>query len=66
MIYVQGGRYGTKSKRRIFPLTARVQPLIAGQIGLHDAFGMGEGTIQRIVRRVAKRARIPPGCASAQ
>ena len=49
MIYGKGGPYGTKSKRRIIPLTARVQPLIEGHFALHDAFGMGDRTIQRIV-----------------
>ncbi len=58
MIYGKGGPYGTKSKRRIIPLTARVQPLIEGHFALHDAFGMGDRTIQRIVKRVANRARI--------
>ncbi len=37
---------------------ARVQPLIEGHFALHDAFGMGDRTIQRIVKRVANRARI--------
>ena len=58
MIYGKGGPYGTKSKRRIIPLTARVQPLIEGHFALHDGFGMGDRTIQRIVKRVANRARI--------
>ena len=58
MIYGKGGPYGTKSKRRIIPLTARVQPLIEGHFALHDAFGMGDRTIQRIVKRVANLAHI--------
>ena len=36
MIYGKGGPYGSKSKRRIVPLTARVQPLIEGHFALHD------------------------------
>ncbi len=58
MICGKGGPNGTKSKRRMIPLTARVQPLIAGHFASRDAFGMGDRTIQRIVKRVANRARI--------
>ena len=58
MIYGKGGPYGTKSKRHIIPLTARVRPLIEGHFALHDAFGVGDRSIQRIVKRVANRARI--------
>src|SRR6266550_3060602 len=39
MIYGKGGPYGTKSKRRIVPLSARVQPLIEGHLSLQDSFG---------------------------
>ena len=58
MIYGKGGPYGSKSKRRVIPLTTRVQPLIEGHFALHDAFGIGDRTIQHIVKRVANRARI--------
>jgi integrase/recombinase XerD len=40
MIYGKGGPYGTKSKRRIVPLTSRVQPLIEGHLALYDEFGI--------------------------
>src|SRR5262245_10931514 len=40
MIYGKGGPYGTRSKRRIVPLSARVQPLIEGHLSLHDKFEM--------------------------
>ncbi len=36
MIYGKGGPYGSKSKRRIVPLTTRVQPLIEGHFALHE------------------------------
>ena len=58
MVYGKGGPYGSKTKRRIIPLTARVQPLIEGHFSLHEVLGMGPRTIQRIVKRVANRARI--------
>ena len=38
-IYGKGGPYGTKSKRRIVPLTPRVQSLIEGHFALHETRG---------------------------
>lgn len=58
MIYGKGGPYGSKSKRRIIPLSSRVRPLVEGHLGLHDKFGMSARTIERIVKRVANRAHI--------
>ena len=58
MIYGKGGIYGTKSKRRIIPLTDRVQPLIENHFAIHDTIGMTPRTIQRILKRVANRARV--------
>ena len=58
MIYGKGGPYGTRSKRRVVPLSPRVQPLIEGHLGLHDVFGIGARTIQRIIKRVANKANI--------
>lgn len=58
MIYGKGGPYGTKSKRRIIPLSPRVQPLIEGHLALHDNFGMSSRTIQRLIKQVANRAKI--------
>jgi integrase/recombinase XerD len=39
MIYGKGGMYGTKSKRRIIPLTARKRTLIDGHFAIHDSMG---------------------------
>jgi integrase/recombinase XerD len=58
MIYGKGGPYGTQSKRRVIPLTARVQPLLEGHFALHDEFDMSVRTVQRIVRTIANRAQI--------
>ena len=58
MIYGKGGPYGTKSKRRIIPLSPRVQPLIEGHLALHDFFGVSSRTIQRLIKVVANRANI--------
>ena len=58
MIYGKGGPYGTKSKRRIIPLSPRVQPLIEGHLALHDEFGMSSRTIQRLIKSIANRASV--------
>jgi len=58
MIYGKGGPYGTRSKRRMVPLSPRVQPLIEGHLALHDHFGIAVRTIQRIIKRVANKANI--------
>ncbi len=47
MIYGKGGPYGTRSKRRIVPLSARA--LLEPHLSLHDRFGMSPRTIQRVV-----------------
>jgi integrase/recombinase XerD len=58
MVYGKGGPYGTTSKRRVIPLTARVQPLLEGHFALNDTLGMSVRTLQRIVRMIANRAQI--------
>jgi integrase/recombinase XerD len=58
MIYGKGGPYGTQSKRRIIPLSSRVQPLIEGHLALHDKLGKTSRTIQRLIKDVANRAAI--------
>jgi integrase/recombinase XerD len=58
MVYGKGGPYGSRSKRRLIPLSARVQPLIEGHLALYDTFGMTPRTMQRMVKSVANRAHI--------
>jgi integrase/recombinase XerD len=58
MIYGKGGPYGSKSKRRIIPLSSRIQPLIEGHFALYETVGMTPRTIQLLVKRVANRAHI--------
>jgi integrase/recombinase XerD len=57
-IYGKGGPYGSKSKRRIIPLSSRVQPLIEGHFALHETLGIGARSIQLMLRRLANRAQI--------
>jgi integrase/recombinase XerD len=58
MIYGKGGPFGTKSKRRVIPLSPRVQPLIEGHFALRDGLETSVRTIQRVVRVLANRAQI--------
>jgi integrase/recombinase XerD len=58
MIYGKSGPYGKLSKRRVIPLSPRVQPLLEGHLGLHDRMQVGVRTIQRMVKEVANRAHI--------
>lgn len=58
MVYGKGGPYGSKTKRRVIPLSPRVQPLLEGHLSLHDTIGMGTRTVQRLITRVANRAHI--------
>ena len=61
-VYGKGGPYGTKSKRRVIRLSSRIRPLLEGHFAIHEAFGVGDRTIQRMVKRVANRARISREC----
>lgn len=58
MIYGKGGPYGSKSKRRVIPLTKRVQPLIESHFSMHDSLGIGVRQVQRIIKQIANRAHI--------
>jgi integrase/recombinase XerD len=57
-MYGKGGPYGSRSKRRIIPLSARLQSLIAHHFALQDTIGLTPRAMQLLVKRVAKRARI--------
>jgi len=57
-IYGKGGPYGSRTKRRIIPLSARLQPLLEHHFALQDTLGVTPRAIQLLVKRVASRARI--------
>jgi integrase/recombinase XerD len=57
-IYGKDGPDGSRSKRRIIPLSARLQPLIAHHFALQDTIGLTPRAMQLLVKRVANRARI--------
>jgi integrase/recombinase XerD len=58
IVHGKGGPFGARSKRRVVPLSGRIRPLIEAHFGLYDSVGVGVRTIQRLVKRVANRAKI--------
>jgi integrase/recombinase XerD len=54
----KGGPRGTRSKWRIVPLSARVRALLEPYFALNDRWFVGPRQAQKIVKRVAQRARI--------
>ena len=58
IVFGKGGPYGKKTKRRVVPMTPRVQPLLEGHFSLHDSIGINKRTIQRLVKKVANKAHI--------
>ena len=58
MVYGKGGPYGQRSKRRVIPLSSRVQPLLEGHLALHEHMEISARTMERMVKRIANRAQI--------
>jgi integrase/recombinase XerD len=54
--------YGSKTRRRIVPLSRRVRPILKAHLSRSDRFGMSVRTIERVVKRVAGRARLRRPC----
>ena len=48
MIYGKGGPFGSKSNRRVIPLSAHIQPIFEGYFALHETFRFSTRTIQRM------------------
>ena len=54
----KGGPYGKQSKKRVVPLSRRLQALLKPYFALHERWFVGPRQVQKIVKRVAERARI--------
>jgi integrase/recombinase XerD len=54
----KGGPYGKQSKKRVVPLSRRLQALLEPYFALHERWFVGPRQVQKIVKRVAERARI--------
>ena len=58
VIWGKGGRFGTRGKRRVVPLTERARRLLEIHFITSDCIGLDIRTAQRLVKRVADRAVI--------
>jgi len=54
----KGGPYGKMTKKRIVPMTQRVQTLFEHWFALNDKMPLRERWIQMLVKRIANKARI--------
>jgi len=54
----KGGPYGAKSKKRIVPLSKRVQTLLEHYFAIHDQWFVGTRQVQKIVKQIANRAQL--------
>lgn len=54
----KGGPYGKQTKKRVVPMSRRIQPLMEHYFALHDAWFVGSRQVQKIVKRIANTAHI--------
>ena len=54
----KGGPHGKKSKKRVVPISKRVQTLFEHFFALHKKFPIGKRQVQKIVKKIANRAKI--------
>jgi integrase/recombinase XerD len=55
----KGGPYGKKSKKRIVPMSTRVQTLLEPYFTLNASWFIGERQAQKLVKQIANRAQLP-------
>jgi integrase/recombinase XerD len=56
--YRQGCPHGTRSKQRVVPLSTRVRTILEPYFALKDKWFVGTRQPQKIVKRVANRAKL--------
>ena len=54
----KGGPYGKQSKLRVVPMSRRIQPLMEHYFAVHETWFVGPRQVQKIVKRLANRAKI--------
>jgi len=54
----KGGPHGKKSKKRVIPMSRRVQTLLEHYFAIHDKWPIGPRQVQKIVKHVANRAKL--------
>lgn len=58
IIFGKGGPYGSKSKRRVVPMSNRVRPMLEAHFALYDEIGYSSRRAQQSVKEVANLAEI--------
>lgn len=58
IIFGKGGPYGSKTKRRIVPMSNRVRPMLEAFFAMHETVSYTSRRAQQIVKAVANRAEI--------
>ena len=54
----KGGFYGKKTKKRVVPMSNRVQSLLEHYFAINDRFPIGPRQVQKIVRDIANKAKL--------
>lgn len=54
----KGGPYGKKSKKRVVPMSKRVQTLLEHYFAINDKWPVGQRQVQKIVKNLANKAQI--------
>lgn len=58
IIFGKGGPYGSKTKRRVVPMSNRVRPMLEAFFAIYDTIPYTSRRAQQIVKIVANRANI--------
>ena len=54
----KGGIHGKKSKKRVVPMSPRVQVLLEHYFAINDKWPVGSRQVQKIVKEIANRAKL--------
>ena len=54
----KGGPHGKKSKKRIVPMSKRVQTLLEHYFAIHNEWPIGPRRVQKLIKEIANKAKI--------
>jgi integrase/recombinase XerD len=54
----KGGPHGKKSKKRVVPMSKRVQTLLEHYFAINNRWPVGSRQVQKIVKQIANRAKV--------
>ena len=54
----KGGPYGKQTKKRVVPMSNRVQSLLEHYFAINESFPIGPRQVQKVVKEIANRAQI--------